>query len=206
MKWDPKGPPPPYGYFAPSNIVLASDGFRYALLLGSDPNGNGRMCVMRTQTLDDPMSWRAWDGAGFNLQMTSPYTGPAPALCGAVATNYVSQLTLTYNTYLGKYMVMGGTVQGGPLEPVCGFFYALSSDLITWSPLRLVREAHVPWFTQCLVSPSIAATYPSIIDHSDTTESFERSGQTPYLYYTRFNTQSLDRDLVRVPVTITVHP
>lgn len=206
VKWDPTGTPPPYGYFSPSNVVLAGDGLHYALLLGSDPNGNGRMCVMRTQTLDDPGSWRAWDGTGFNLQMTSPYTGPAPALCGAVAGNYVSQLTLTYNTYLEKYLVIGGSAQGGPAESVCGFFYSLSSDLIHWSPLRLVREAHVPWWSQCLVSPTIAATYPSFIDPNDATENFERPGQTPYLYYTRFNDQSLDRDLVRVPVTITQYP
>lgn len=205
VKWDPTGNPPPYGYFSPSNIVLASDGFRYALLLGSDPNGNGRMCVMRTQTLGDPASWRAWDGTGFNLQMTSPYTGPAPALCGAVTTNYVSQLTLTYNTYLGNYLVIGGGAQGGPIEPLCGFFYSLSSDLIHWSPLRLIREANVPWWS-CSASATLAATYPSFIDHNDATENFERPGQTSYLYYTRFNTQSLDRDLVRVPVTITQHP
>jgi hypothetical protein len=31
----------------------------------------------------------------------------------------------------------------------------------------------------------LADIYPSIIDHDDTTLSFERSGQSPYLYFTR---------------------
>jgi hypothetical protein len=47
--------------------------------------------------------------------------------------------------------------------------------------------------------------YPSIIDHNDTTANFEVAGRTPYLYFTRFNDPYLDRDLVRVPMTITVH-
>ena len=38
---------------------------------------SGQSCVMRTQTLADPTSWRAWDGTAFELQMTDPYTGAA---------------------------------------------------------------------------------------------------------------------------------
>jgi hypothetical protein len=206
--WDPQGTPPPYGYFMPSNILLAPDGFHYSLFLAGDRTGSTtRLCLMRTQTLDDPTSWRAWDGAGFNLQMANPYTGPAPAMCAAVALppDVVPQPTLTYNTYLGKYVVIGGSLVGGPADPVCGFFYSLSSDLINWTRLRLVRSAHVPWSPQCFPPGTVGATFPSFIDHDDTTANFERPGRTPYLYYTRFNDQSLDRDLVRVPVTITAH-
>ncbi len=206
-KWDPQGNPAPYGYFFPSNILLAGDGFRYSLFIASDRTGSGRMCVMRTQTLSDPASWRAWDGTGFNLQMTSPYTGPAPAMCGAVAPppDLVPQPTLTYNTYLQKYMLIGGGLVGGPTDFLCGFFYSLSPDLINWTRLRLVRTAHVPWSPQCFPEGTIGATFPSFIDHDDGTINFERPGRTPYLYYTRFNDHALDRDLVRVPVTITAH-
>ena len=45
--------------------------------------------------------------------------------------------------------------------------------------------------------------YPSVVDHADTTINFERTGRAPYLYYTRFNDGGLDRDLVRVQVTLT---
>lgn len=209
QKWDAAGPPPPYGYFNPSNIVQGQDGFYYSIMPAIDRSGNGATCIMRTQTLDDPTSWRAWDGTGFDLQMASPYTGPAPASCASIG-GFSGQPTLTYNTYLQKYMMLGESAVGGPTEVVGGFFYALSADLINWTPPRFIRTAYIPW---CCFdwsrTDAIAAVYPSIIDHGDTTVNFEKPGQAPYLYYTRPNDypgrRDLDRDLVRVPMTITAH-
>jgi hypothetical protein len=210
QKWDPAGTPPPYGYFSPSNIVQGEDSFYYSLFPALDRNGAAALCAMRTQTLGDPTSWRAWDGTGFNLQMTSPYSGPAPASCTSVAnpTDFFGQPSLTYNTYLNKYMMLGMTGAGGPTEVVGGFFYALSSDLVSWTQARFIRAAYIPW---CCAdwsrSGAIAAVYPSVIDHGDTTVNFEKPGRTPYLYYTRPNDDNGDanRDLVRVPMTITIH-
>ena len=45
--------------------------------------------------------------------------------------------------------------------------------------------------------------YGSIIDPDDPSTNFETPGRTPYIYYTRFNDNSENRDLVRVPVLIT---
>lgn len=45
--------------------------------------------------------------------------------------------------------------------------------------------------------------YPYLVDRADTTVNFETMGRTPHLYYTRFNDDGLDRDLVRVPLTFT---
>jgi hypothetical protein len=208
QKWDPTGTPPLHGYFFPSGIVFGSDNFYYSIFKAIDRSWNEAICVMRTQMLGDPTSWRAWDGTGFSLQMTSPYTGPAPAMCAAVVypPDVVGQPTLTYNTYLEKYMMVGATRVGGPTEFVCGVGYLLSSDLINWTRMRLVRTEYISFSPSCW-SPSgaTATVYASIIDHGDTTVSFERSGQTPYLYYTRFNDHDLNRDLVRVPMTITAH-
>jgi hypothetical protein len=207
QKWDPEGSPPNYGYFMPSGIVLGPDSFYYSIFFSSDRTGNSGLCVMRTLSLGDPTSWRAWDGTGFNLQITSPYTGPEPPSCTAVLTppDVTAQPTVTYNTYLGRYLMVGATRVGGPTEFVCGFFYLLSSDLIHWTRMRLVRTAHVPWSAECYPPDAIGAVFPSIIDHNDATVNFERSGRTPYLYYTRFNDHGLNRDLVRVPMTITAH-
>jgi hypothetical protein len=200
QQWDPTGPPGPYGYFTPSNIVLAQDGSYYSLFMAIPRNGPQQTCLMRTATLGDPTSWRAWDGNGFNLQMTDPYTGPAPALCASVAPG-IAQPTLTYNTYLGKYVMVGSVIVGNS----CGAGYALSSDLIHWTAFQIMRAAYFV-FAPCQPPPGANATaYFSIIDHSDTTVNFEKSGQKPYLYYTRFNDLSLNRDLVRVPVVITSH-
>jgi hypothetical protein len=206
--WDPAGTPPPHGYFNPSNIVQGQDGFYYSIFRAIDRTGNQALCVMRTQTLDDSTSWRAWDGTGFNLHMTSPYTGPAPASCAAVINrpDVVGEPSLTYNTYLDKYMMLGMKGVGGPTEVVGGFFYAFSSDLVNWTQARFIRAAYIPWCcAQWSRSEAIAAVYPSVIDHGDTTVNFEKPGRTPYLYYTRPNDYGLNRDLVRVPMTITAH-
>jgi hypothetical protein len=194
------------GYRTPGNIVRANDGYHYALILEfptkySDGRG---VCVMRTNTLDDPASWRAWDGTGFNLRMTSPYVTGSPApLCAFLDEPAGDVGTILYDTYLERYVhVMTG----------CGFFYSLSSDLIHWSKPQLLAEVN----SYCSVAPDgpnvlerMPSNYPAIIDHADTTINFERAGRTTYLYYVRFNRStsdplySLDRDLVRVPLTFT---
>jgi len=202
QQWNPQGPPPPYGYFEPSNIVLAQDNFYYVVFRVNARNGPQQTCLMRTQTLGDTTSWRAWDGSGFNLRMTDPYTGPSPSLCAGVAQG-LTQPTLTYNTYLGKYMMVGSAIIGNP--PACGVTYALSSDLINWTAFKIMRTVY---FNNAFCLPpsgSFATGYFSIIDHSDATANFEKSGQTPFLYYTRFNDLDLNRDLVRVSVVITSH-
>jgi hypothetical protein len=200
--WNPQGPPPPYGYFNPSNIVLAQDSFFYAVFVANAPGGPQGVCLIRTQSLGDPTSWRAWDGSAFNLQMTDPYTGPPPTMCAAVAPG-IAQPTLTYNTYLGKYMMVGSAVVGN--ASVCGAGYALSSDLVHWTDFQIMRAAYFTYPPCQPPAGSIVTTYFSIIDHGDATVNFEKAGQTPYLYYTRFNDLSLNRDLVRVPMVITSH-
>ena len=47
-----------------------------------------------------------------------------------------------------------------------------------------------------------AGTPRALLDPASDSPSFESSGKTAYLYYTRFNhgQGSLDRDLLRVPV------
>jgi hypothetical protein len=209
--WNSQGPPAPplpYGYFNPSNIVHAQDGFFYAVFraIAMNQSQAGNICVMRTQSLGDPTSWRAWDGSGFNLQMTDPYTSANTNQCLSVSPG-VAEPTLTYNTYLAKYMLIGSDIEGNP--PVCGAYYALSSDLIHWTNLQIMRTANLP-YSPCLPSggSGYVNIYPSIIDHSDTTANFEKAGQNPYLYYTRMQMSNggdtLNRDLVRVPMVITI--
>ncbi|HET7750252.1 MAG TPA: hypothetical protein VFK81_12785 [Terriglobales bacterium] len=204
QRWDPTGPPPPYGYFEPSNVVQAQDGFYYVAFGAIPKNGNQVVCVMRTSTLGDPTSWRAWDGSGFNVKMTDPYTGPPPSICSAVAPG-MAQPTLTFNTYLGKYLLVGSATVG----TVCGAAYALSSDLLHWSAYQIMKATYVAG-SQCLPPSGVGTVYAyfSIIDHNDTTTNFEKSGKTPFLYYTRIqwnNGVTPNRDLVRVPVVITLH-
>lgn len=195
------------GYFEPNNIIRGTDGYYYSFMRAVPAqNWRGKigLCAMRTDSLDSPASWRAWDGSGFNLRLTSPYVtgGPAP-VCTFLETAMISG-QITYNTYLNRYMHVA---MAGPYEPdgrpVCGFYFVLSADLIHWSRARLLAEARFTW---CAEDPlqsiePVPVAYPSIVDHTDPTINFERAGRTAHLYYTRFTDSNLPRDLIRVPLT-----
>jgi hypothetical protein len=198
------------GYLQPSSIVRGPDDYYYVMVLAhpSYRVNYGGACVMRTRTLNDPASWRAWDGNGFDLALTSPYvTGSQSSVCYFVA----NQLTdnLTYNTYLDRYMLLSTAIIDADGQQECGILLSLSLDLIHWSEAQLLAPAQLVWCemdpqTPGLLDPEIIA-YPTIIDHEDSTINFERPGRTAYLYYTRFNGGiGPDRDLVRVPVTFTL--
>jgi Bacterial Ig-like domain (group 2) len=196
-----------YGYQAPTNIVHASDGYYYGHFIAfppppASPYSGG--CVMRTQTLGDPTSWRAWDGTAFELQMTDPYTGAAASICDANQAILLND-SLTFNTYLNQYMLLGLVEDYATSQ--CGFFFSLSSDLVDWTPEQLVASAYTPSPSNC-ERPGAGGTagsfaYASIIDPDDTSTNFEKPGRTAYMYYTRFNDNTENRDLVRVPVIIT---
>lgn len=212
--WDPgtaRGGPGPSGYFTPSNLVKGAGGFYYSFFFAiPDPMRQGERgtCLMRTATLGDPASWRAWDGTGFTVRMTSPYHGGGGPPCTFVARDSIRDLqgSLTYNTYLERYVLVGSWVQpktGGGYT--CGTYFALSEDLLTWSAPHLIREAPLP-YPPCQTAnfgPG-SEIYPSLIDHTDTTDNFERAGRSAYLYYVRWN-QGLDRDLLRIPITFARH-
>jgi hypothetical protein len=80
---------------------------------------------------------------------------------------------------------------------------------VNWTAQQIIEPAYIPAPTGCQkpgaggIAGSVA--YGSIIDHNDTSLSFETPGRTPYLYYTRFNDNAENRDLVRVPLLITQH-
>ena len=199
------------GYFNPSNIVRGPDDYYYALMsvfptAGVDDRG---MCIIRTATLNDPTSWRAWDGAGFNLQMTSPYaTGSTAPLCEFLTSlERQGAGSLTYNSYIDRYIHVNEWGQWiDPQTIICGFYFTLSTDLIHWSDIQLLARAHSGWCDDTggpgapPILDQLVSTGPAIIDHADATPNFERPGRTPYLYYIRHN-GGLDRDLLRVPLT-----
>jgi len=220
--WTPPGPETPpqpqyvEGYFEPSNIIRGPDDYYYALFWAypyyEDVSATAaHECIMRTRTLGDPTSWRAWDGEGFNLPMPSPYASGSevePCIETPSASAFGRPLgntwSLTYNTYLGRYMWVGEESIWQDDELVCGVYFSTSLDLIHWSEAQLIAEA-ILWCdppTSNGLEP-VRIQYPSIIDHEDSTINFERPGRTVYLYYTRHNDDWLDRDLVRVPVTFT---
>lgn len=190
----------PFGIFGGSNIIF-KDGYYYKMVqLESHLLQDWGAGIIRTNDLSDPASWRGWDGSGFNVQFVNPYTqsgyNPADIILAPVSRDNIGKMcaSLTYNTYFGKYMVVDYTIGEVDGTLKYGFYYALSDDLINWSSKRLILQTASTWAAG-------GSNYPSIIDHADTSRNFEQAGQNCYLYYTKWNSGTYDRDLIRVPVT-----
>lgn len=197
-----------HGYWGPSNIVRNdADGFYYAfVMLAPRPEfgeGGGGGCLMRTRTLEDPRSWRAWDGDSFDHRFADPYREPAsPRPCQPFLAHRIIS-SLTYNTYLERWVATGTQWWGVGSPPRREmFFYSTSRDLVRWTrPRRLFTVEGVHTF-RCGDPDPVA--YGSLLDPASSSRNFETTGQRAYLYYTQFNYRScgmtLDRDLVRVPI------
>jgi hypothetical protein len=202
----------PWGVFEPSNIIYnPKDGYYYVMLhLETRFLQEWGTSVMRTKTLDDPTSWRAWDGNDFKVCFVNPYTepnaDPSKHICQPVSRDNIGKLhrSLTFNTYFNKFLLVGENSVWDPNQgkAIHGFCYSLSDDLIHWSPRKLIMKAKLPWTPDL---PGEILLYSSLIDPNDTSRNFENTGQRPYLYFTRmhsytFENPGLDRDLVRVPI------
>lgn len=69
-----------------------------------------------------PVTWRAWDGSGFNLHMMSPYvTGQSVPVCAFLATN-PSQGQVIYSSYLERYVYLAATGTNYEGRSACGLF------------------------------------------------------------------------------------
>jgi hypothetical protein len=85
---------------------------------------------------------------------------------------------------------------------ITGIYFSTSEDLIDWTPRKLVLRTESRNTYQCGDSDPVA--YPSVLDPESKSRNFETTGKRAYLYFTRYNyascKETLDRDLVRVPV------
>ena len=198
----------PNGYFLPSNIVRSGDGYFYSFIRAED-KGFQQLgsCLMRTRNLADPTSWRAWNGTGFSTQFRNPYLAtidPSQYVCAPVDFLSIGTITesLTYNTYLRKWMLVGSSVGDPAFNNPPGFYYALSDDLLNWTNATLLMEGEITWTKDCV--PPDPIRDPSLIDPDSTSRNFETVGQRAYLFYTVQHLSgcsgTLDRDLLRIPI------
>jgi hypothetical protein len=229
--WDPFAYPkthtggfnaPIHGYMEPSSIIKRNENgtdYYYAFIAAFlMPNGSSSgACLMRTSNLANPGSWRAWDGTGFNLPFSNPYTSGGPTTpCSFIDLQDIGGLhqSLTFNTYLNKYLLVGMDHMGTAAS--CGVYYSVSDDLINWSPRKQIlnKATGAPWTAALPHNPcspsnmSNSYGYSSVIDHNQlndpTDPNFEKSGTQPHLYIVHFQdgAQGLNRDLKRMPLTI----
>jgi PKD repeat protein len=200
----------PYGLFQPSNIVY-SNGWYYSLLqVEAHLTQRSGACLIRTQDLSNADSWHAWDGSGFNVQFIDPYAEPTEPpeahVCEPVSEPQINKMvqSLTWSSYFKKWLLVGtagiGDPNGGP--PIWGAFYSLSDDLVNWSQRKLLFASEVLWTYTC--GDDNPTLFPVVLDPDSGSRNFETSDQQAYLYFTRYNysncTQTLDRDLVRIPI------
>lgn len=207
------------GFFSPSNI-LHHDGAWFVLVFTegfalpgtgvSQPRGT---CLLRAQDIAEPASWKAWDGAGFEVRLSDPYQAGfiAPAhRCTPVSPRSLRWLVTSVVRHApsGAFIaLMQGSLPSGRGEaPRDAIFASASWDLVSWSPATVVMEVGRPGSYRCGDPPPIA--YPSLLDPSSPDRNFGTVGDTAELFMTRFNVPrcrlDMDRDLVRRSVSIRV--
>lgn len=199
------------GLFSPTGpIKNGSYYYAMTLIAGLDDQDVG-VCAMRTPDIADPSSWRGWDGTSFSVRFRNNfYENVSPQrthICEPVSFQNIMEMerSVTYNTYLGKYVLTGNAVKFDPAlsKLVYGFYFSTSDDLVHWSMRQLIMEAPTVATYQCGGPDPIA--YPSLLDHDSTDRNFRVTDATEYLYFVRLHynqacQQTIDRDLVRVPV------
>jgi hypothetical protein len=170
--------------------------------------GSG-VCLIRARTLDRPDAWRFWNGTSFAGRFVNPYEDPAGALDNSRCPGTVrfAALSLSWNTYLGRWLVIGTSNRSGT---EAAFFLSMSSDLVHWSPPQPFLRTELVDTYEC--GDAAPTAYASFIDPSSPARNFDVTGKSGWLYYTQFNPPdcntpgTYDRDLVRIRIELAIEP
>jgi len=169
-----------YGDLGGSNIVY-NHGYYYKFFLYEpEPaiaSNEAWQCIMRSNNLASASSWFVWNGVNWKNSKTSS--------CASIP--YVSNIrSVTFNTYINMYVGIQ-SINGN-------IVFNLSHDLLNWSTSTTIGTSGIDL---------TSLAYPSLLDPNDTTMNFERSGQSPYIYYTHLNNGNWG-DLMRFPLKFTI--
>lgn len=206
-KYTPSGATLNAGWGDSSGIVRSPrDGFFYAIVHNRFEEGlqkNGS-CVIRTNDLTSPTSWRGWGGETFDVAFhPSPYTTPPPDpkdhVCTVLDLPDCVVLGLVWSVYLEKYVasMSCGDENGGDSSP--SFYYATSEDMIHWSDVEIMYTPPVP--------PAVHFySYPTLRDPAAPSRgdrNYGTIGQTATLFYVSVthNFYTEGRQLYAVNVT-----
>lgn len=195
------------GFFNPSNII-ERDGAWYALIATTGGEGQkGGVCLFRSTDINDPASWRAFDGVDYTIRAVDPYREDLsqakpcqplkglPTTVGSVTKHEPSGLYLAV-LHLGPDPSQG--IAGGRVA------YSWSADLLRWSPLQTLVVHPTMWSKNCADTTRYA--YGAVADPSSTSRNFETTGDEAFLFMTRMRVKDCklgpERDLVRVKIHI----
>ena len=201
----------PTGYFSPSNIVQLG-GRLYTFVFAESHGAQARgACLLRTDRIEDPAAWRAFDGRDFVVALGKPHPtarlAPAWQGCAPIRAPSSTITSVVRHQTTGRFIALIAARRSP--EPgeaaTAGVWYMISLDLVNWSKPRLLLAAPLMFAYRC-GEPEVFA-YPSLLDPNSPSPTFESVGNRAWLYLTRFNMRTCelpwDRDLVRIPVTIT---
>ena len=195
----------PVGYLQPTNIVQFGHAY-YAIMLARKFRAQKYgACLMRSDNLLDPTSWRGWDGQGFTVRFVDPYrvSGKADAqpVCEPLG-NHAIYAPGSINYYSPqKLFVATEFTSDGRFGPK-GLYMTASKDLVHWSEPNLIAttvsmiEAEGPGHWDF--------GYFGLLDPTSKDRNFLNISDAPYVYYVRFNRArgNLSRDLVRRQVRL----
>ena len=108
---------------------------------------------------------------------------------------------IVFDEVLDAYVMVGmsNSAAGGEW----GVYYSTSTDLVEWTPRRLLVELAINPTVDDPDNDTVHA-YPTIIDPDSPSVSFSTTDGQMYLDVSRFNFggNSLDRDLLRIPIEV----
>jgi hypothetical protein len=123
----------------------------------------GGICLARTSDFTTAGTWQVYASGGWVNGLANQ--------CAPLANIGLMHESLSYNTYLKEFVLAG--MRDGSFD---GIYLSTSKDLINWSaPVNIL-----PLSDGNLPQGSVG--YPTLMDPTDTSMSFENTGQSPYLY------------------------
>ena len=201
----------PVGYFMPSNI-MELNGYYYTLFRARHYlDQQEGVCLMRTNTLSDPTSWRAWDGHEFSIRFVNPYTDRLDDLrqhlCIPLSADILIMGGISRDPKSRAFvLVMKGAIGRKNERSSLGIWATASYDLIDWSkPVQVWAD---PSGAERDGDARSTDRNPSLLDPTSSSPNFDTIGSKPYIYFVQLNPDNLpyDRLLMRVRVEVTIEP
>jgi hypothetical protein len=175
----------PYGYTSPTNILKLGD-FYYAMIndwpFRAQHDG---ACLIRTASLFEPSSWRAWDGSAFAVRFIDPYrdakADPRAHVCPPLFPGGADSLSIDRRT--GRFVVARFAPDDRFGPP--GLYLSASADLVHWS--QPVLAAAIRGLHAAEGPGNWRYDYFSLLDPTSADRNFATIGGAPFLYYVRFD-------------------
>lgn len=199
-----EAPPSPgdcsWGRYGPGNpsVTRTRDG-TYLLVYFDDGliNEPDEIYLARASAASDgaPGSWTRYVSGAFGPPLLSGALGDTVIhLQKPISWSNATQIgSVSWNAFLGCYIAT--------LMAMDGFYYATSTDGVTWTTPQLLVNEH-SWNDPNISSDTQVAEYPSLLSFDQSSD--QTTSRTGYLYYAR-STKSNDppHHMVRRPFVIT---